>query len=317
MNAELGIAGAALVISIVAGWYTVRQFLLKAGTRVHGSFSVASSITCEDKYVSRVKLYNLKDRAVAVFKIYLQLGHGSYLEIDDFETSPLILQPFTAWHRDYEPIEMYTINARRVDIEALFESKRIRPRLVLSTADGKYIVKSWIRAWNPFVLFFQNYATAIIQPRRSHFEGKSYGSNAKFIVEVTRNDGEREVVPIYSSDHSIRKFRSFRLTADSLSSARALEEFLLEQAVAGSLPCRDLRVHDLESWRAEAYEERKKPTLRLEPHSWFRYHVLGRVGTRLENWRLRRENRARHEEALAKARVLKKRQPSGSEQRVV
>jgi hypothetical protein len=300
---DTAIAGTALVISLVAGSYTVRSFLLKAGTRIRGSFSITSSITCDDKYVSDVTLYNMKDRAVVVLKILLQLGRGYYIELDNFESSPLILHPFEAWHREYEPIEMYTVNMRRINLEELLDSKQVKRRLVLSTADGRYVVRDWIRSWNPDMLFFQNNAAAIIRPRRSQFDGKSYGSNALYIVEVTRADGEREVVPIYRSDHSSRKFRQFQLTAEALGSARRLEEFLLTQAIAELLPCRDLRVHDLETWRATVYEERANPPVKLTPNSWFRYHVLGRLGSRLETLLQRRENRARHKAALGRAKV--------------
>lgn len=300
---DTAIAGTALVISLVAAWYTARSFLLKTGTRIRGSFGITSSITCDDRYVSHVTLYNMKDRAVVVLKILLQLGRGYYIELDDFETSPLILRPFEAWHREYDPIEMYTVNMRRINLQDLLDSRRVKRRLVLSTADGRYNVRDWIRSWNPDMLFFQNNAAAIIRPRRSKFDGKSYGSNALYVVELTRADGEREVVPIYRSDHSIRKFRQFQLTAEALESPKHLEEFLLTQAIAGLLPCRDLKVHDLETWRASIYEERANPAIKLTPNSWFRYHVLGRLGSRLETFLQRRENRARHKQALARAKA--------------
>ena len=34
------------------------------------------------------------DRAVVIFQIFLEVGHGSYIEIEDFENEPLVLEPF-------------------------------------------------------------------------------------------------------------------------------------------------------------------------------------------------------------------------------
>jgi hypothetical protein len=295
------IAGVTLIISTIAAWYSARAFFLKRGIRIQGSYTIATSISCSDKYVSDITLYNVKDRAIVVFKIILQLGYGFYIELDNYENEPLILQPFEAWHRKYDPIDMYTMNLGRIDLKELMNSAKVRSRLILSTAEGKYEVRSWIRTWDPDEVFFRNYATSIVQARRSTFEGSAYGSNARFVVELSRTDGQRSFIPIYPSDISIRKFRHFRLTPESIQSRQRLEEFLLEQAIAGLLPCRDLAVHDLELLRAEAYDESKRPTVSARPLTWFQYHVAGRIATWLENRRLRRLNKARHQQALAQS----------------
>ena len=54
---------------------------------------MCSSVSCSDNYISSLTLENLKDRAVVILKIYLRLGHGYFVEIEDFENSPLILRP--------------------------------------------------------------------------------------------------------------------------------------------------------------------------------------------------------------------------------
>jgi len=103
-------------------------------------------------------------------------------------------------------------------------------------------------------------------------------------------------------DYSIQKFRKFRLTRESLGSKTALEELLLEQAVAGLLPIRDLKVHDLETWRDEVYDsERKKPAVVAHPQSWIVYKLLGPLVTRCKDWKLRRENRTAQKRQLAEA----------------
>lgn len=291
MTNDTAITLGALVISVAALWYTVRTFALKAGTKLKGSFGITSSVSCADKYVSDVTLYNLKDRAVVVFGILLELGRGYYIELDDFEGEPLILRPFEAWHRSYDPIELYAVSMRRVSLEHLLDNTKVRKRLVLSTADGKYVVKDWIRTWNPIMLFFKNNAAAVITPYRSGFRGKAYGENALYVIEFVRADGATEVVPVYRGDDRIQKFRQFRLTPESLASAVKLEEYLLEQAVAGLVQCKDVKVHDLATWREEAYKDFAGDPLVLPVNTWFRYHVMGRLNNVVQSYHMKRANR--------------------------
>src|SRR5256885_5901106 len=98
------IASLALFVSCAAAWFTLKMLLLKSGLELRGSYSLQSSIYCDDKIVGSVTIENCKDRSIALFNIFLQVGHNYYIELDDFETKPLILQPFEVLHREYEPI---------------------------------------------------------------------------------------------------------------------------------------------------------------------------------------------------------------------
>jgi hypothetical protein len=220
----------ALIVSIIALVYTARAYWLKSGTDIRGLFTICSSIHCEDNYVQSITLENLKDRAVVVFKVYLKVGHNYFVEIDDFEEAPLILKPFEAFRKEYGPIDLYSVSSRRILINDLLDRKRVKRQLVLSTSDGRYNVKSHINHWDPIIDFFKNYMTAVIRPMRSTFKGKSYGGNAKYIVEFKIEPGKEEVVAIYPRDHEIKRFKDFRLTKESLDSKDSLEEFLYDKA---------------------------------------------------------------------------------------
>ena len=74
-----------LIAAITAAVYSFRSFRLKSGIEVRGFFSRTSSIAAEDQYISEVTLENMKERAVVIFGIYLEVGHGCYIEIDNFE----------------------------------------------------------------------------------------------------------------------------------------------------------------------------------------------------------------------------------------
>lgn len=305
--ATLVVAVLTFIAAVVAAVYAFFTYRLKSGIEIRGSYSLMSSIAAEDQYIGEVTLENLKDRAVVIFKIFLEVSHGYYIEIDDFDDKPLILGPFEAFRRQYEPIDLYSVGMHRIRIDNLLGDKKTRRRLVLSTSQGRYNVAHHIDRWDPVADFFRNYATAIVRPLRSTFKGRSYGSGTKYIVELVTDGGKKEVIPIYPRDHQVKKFRSFNLTPESLKSREALETYLLERAAAGELRCSDFTVLDLEQWRREVYHDHNKKIFQAVPRGWFAYNVLGWFVTRWEDLRLSRSNRAnqrRHREALqAKARA--------------
>jgi hypothetical protein len=299
---SLGMSVTAVLIALIATSFTIRAFRLKSGLSLRGSYSTTSSISCDDKYISSVTVENLKDRSVVIFKIFLRVGQSYYIELEDFEEEPFVLRPFEVLHREYEPIDHYSTGTKRVSLNELLEAKNVRRRLVLSTSSGRYVIKRWVDRWDPLHLLFKNHLTGIIQPIRSTFDGKAYGSNAKFVVTVTMSDGRKEVIPIHGSSHRFKVFRGFYLTEESLRSRDALEEFLLERAIAGDLSCADLSVFDLEAWRNQAYRDSNDVIELKRPIGWITYHLMGRVFTWWRERMRRRENRARQKKRLARLR---------------
>ncbi len=282
----------ALIVSIIALVYTIKTYLLKSGANVRASFGMcSSSVSCEDQYVTTVTLENLKDRAIVIFKIYLKIGHNYFLEVEDFGKDPLILKPFEAFKKEYDSIDLYSINMNRISLNKLFDDKKIKKRIVLSTSDGKYIVTSGIKHWDPVHDFFKNHLTAVIQPRRTIYKGRAYGINTKYIIDIKAEDGREEVIPIYPRDHEIKKFRKFQLTKECLESKEALEAYLYEQVGSGVLNCTEFTVHDMETWLKEAYESERKKTIEAEYYSWIFYKIFGPLLTKYSNYRLRQKNK--------------------------
>jgi len=294
MNSIVSIVTAfvALIVSIIALVYTGKAYLLKSGAYIRGSYSICSSISCDDKYINNVILENLKDRAVVIFKIYLKLGHNYFIEIDDFESAPLILRPFEVFNKEYDPIDLYSVGMRRILLNDLLDNKSVKQKIVLSTSEGKYIVKERINYWDPISNFFKNYMTAIIRPMRSTYKGKSYGSNAKFIVEFKMESGKDEVIPIYPRDYMIKKFKHFKLTKEVLESKEVLEEYLYEKFIEGSLNCADITVYEMESWRKEIYESKSNKSITAKYQNWFMYYIVGRIATIFYDYRLKKQNKS-------------------------
>lgn len=284
----------AMIISITALIYTVKTYLLKSGANVRGSFGMcSSSVACEDQYVTSITLENLKDRAIVIFKIFLKVGHNYYVEVEDFSGEPLLLKPFEVYQKDYGPIDLYSINMSRIDLNDLLSNRKIKKRIVLSTSDGKYVVSSWIRRWDPVYDFFSNHLTAAVHPRRATYKGKSYGINAKYIVEIKTESGKEEVIAIYPRDYETKKFRSFRLTKDALASKEALEMYLYDQVGKGLFNCVEITVYDTGAWFAEAYEMESKATIKAKYYGWFIYRLVGPAITKLSDFRLQRKNKKR------------------------
>ena len=225
-----------------------------------------------------MRLENLKDRPISIYKIYLEVGHGLYIEVEDFTENPLTLGVYSVYHKKYDPIEFYSAGMRRVT--GFLDGKKTRQRILLTTSQGRYYPKRRTNTFNdPFLdTILKNYTTGVVLPVRWLHKGRCYGSEAKFVVTFANADGEDEVVAIYPRDHEIRKFRNFSLTQEAIESKQALEGFLQEQVTAGKLSCLDIDVIDLEAYRQEAFKDYPE-TIIVTPQGWFSHKIIGRCLT--------------------------------------
>src|SRR4029077_11606216 len=128
-------------ISYAAGYLAYRGYTRKSGLRLRGSYGTTSTVECADDFVRQVTIENLKDRAVTIFAIYLRLGYNVYVVVEEFGNTPLILKPFETYHKEYDAIEFYTFNMRRLSIDELLKNPTVPRRLILSTSDGRYVVR--------------------------------------------------------------------------------------------------------------------------------------------------------------------------------
>ncbi len=282
----------ALIVALIALIYTAKTYLLKSGLKVRGTYTMTSSISCEESYVSSVTIENLKDKAIVIFKIFLKIGSCYYIEIDKFEDKPLIIDPFEAFHKEYDPIVYYDVWTKRILLESLLKDDKIKKRLVLKTTDGKYKVKTYTKYWDPTMYsLIKNNFTAVVRPIRMQFNDRAYGGNVRFLAEIISENKESEVIAIYPRDHERKKFKSFKLTKESIESKDALEAYLSEKREDGSLSCNSFKVFDLEKWRKENYKLEQKKVIQAVSIGRFKYHILGRISTIIEDYKLRAKNR--------------------------
>jgi hypothetical protein len=289
---SLSLSVTSLSIATLAFVIAVKNYRRKAGMYVRGSLTVASGRASNDPYVAEVLLENLKDRAVTIFAIYLKLGVNYYIELENLEENPLVLKAFETYRKKFGPIEFYGVNGNKINLREVFATAKAKKRLVLSTSDGKYVVPSSLRRWNPVEDYFRNQWTAIIKPVHSIFKDIYVGGNIAYVIEIVGTDGHEEIMPIHPKDYELKIFREFSLTQEALSSKQTLEEFLKGKMDEGKLPCKEFKVHDLADWRKIAHEfYAGGNTIDAEYIGRFRYYVMGRIFTRYSAWKIGRENK--------------------------
>jgi hypothetical protein len=288
----------ATIASCLGLYWGYRRFLLKEGVRIRGNWVTASSIQCEGSFVSRVILENCKDRAVTIYDIFLQLDHGYFIKIEGFEGSPLILKGFETYQKDFDPIDFYSINACKVDIEPIMRDVSVTKRLVLSTSHGRYVVRKRIKRWDPNYLYFSNHYAGVVHTKRATYKGKGYGGNVAYFVHFHSDDGTENIVPIYPSDFQIQKFRGFQLTEESLKSKSALIDHLTNCASEGTLRSIKFEVYSVAEMKDDDSWFYREGTLPLAKIGLFRFHVLGRYYTWLSGRRMKKENRKLARQAI-------------------
>lgn len=228
-------------------------------------------------YISSLTLENVKDRSIAIFKIYLRLGYNYYIELENLEDSPLILKPFETYSKQYDPIDFYQVNLMRIRLNSLLTSNK--HKVVLSTSDGRREIKEFINKWDTLSELRKNHLAAVIRPIRATFRDRCYGSKVKFIIEFELRDGGEQIVPIYPWDQGTIKFGNIGLTRESLDSRESLEKLIEEHIENGSLTCTSAKVHDMEEFRRETFRDFDRIVIDGESPGWFAYYVKGRINT--------------------------------------
>lgn len=289
---SLTMAIASFVIASFAVFLAFRGDRRKTGMDIRCDFAVSSAIWSKEPWVSKVRLENVKDRSVVIYKIYLEIGHGLYIEVEDLTDNPLTLGPYDVYQKEYDPIEFYAYSLSR--LTGLLDDKTKRRRIVLTTSQGRHIPKSGTQTFDDpfFDAIRKNFSTGIAYPLRLPYKGQNYGSEAKYVLTLTGHDRKEEVIPIYPHDYEVKTIRDVSLTRESLESKQALECFLEKQIRARTAPFISFEVVDLEAFRRTAFEDYSR-SFAVVHQGWFSYHVVARLMTIWENWNQRRKNKKR------------------------
>lgn len=289
-SADLYISISALFIAITALIYTVKTYILKSGLKIRCGLSTCSTIDCNDKYISSITLENIKDRATVIFKIYLRLDSNVYVEIEDFSDKPLILKPFEVYYKEYDPLLFYSSGTQLVKIDHLLVNRKIKRDIILSTTQGKYKVKANISGWDAITTSLKNYYTLAIKPYRLEYKNKSYGSNIRYLIDLKYDDGNERVIPV-NKNKEYRVFKKVDFTDIALRSKDDLKKFMLKKKREGKFSFSKIKIIDF----AEAFEQ-SKGSQKTDPYiaetcGYFRYKVIGKIVTIIEDLKLKRKNK--------------------------
>lgn len=278
------VSSTALVISTTAATIAWLNFRRKSSLNLRGVHTIKFSNECDDAYVSSIAIENLKDRAVSIYAVYLRISRGYYLLIEDFRDSPQILRAYETLTKSYEPIEYYVSHGYRTAIQAVLNKRIHKHRLVVSTSEGKYVVKEPPKTWTPTNDFFRNGLTTTVVAHRGMYEGKVIGGNTKYIVKLTAAGDKTQTLLIHRLDYKLQPFEDIRLTEASLRSADALTALFQAHIAAGRLAAESVEVLDLDELRRERRTLLSNEVFEAKPIGWFKYHVIGPLKSRYRRW---------------------------------
>lgn len=288
---SLPISLLAFIVGFATLIYTVKLFYMKKGIDVRCSYSLCSSIDCDDKYISDFILENRKDKSIVIFHTYLKIGHNYYLELENFEKKPLIIKPFEVYTKKFDPILFYSASMKRIKLDKLLDNKKVKKKILLYTTEGTYEVKANINLSNPIILFFKNYTTAIISPRRLNYEDKSYGINTKFLVEFVSNDGQKEILPLQESSYKY-KYNGFTLNKEALISKENLENFFNELSNEEIFKnVTKINVIDYKNETTKIVNQLDKTKIiEAKYYSYFHYAIVGKIITIIDDIKMKSTN---------------------------
>lgn len=291
------IALIALLVSILAIYFTAKSYWLKRGAFVRGSYSLMSSVNTDHKYVPEITLENLKDRSIVIFSIYIQPARNLYLELETFEDEPIILAPFEVIRRSYDPVDEYSFNSTKFDINGLFDQSSKRPKIILSTTDGKLTVKKWVKNWNPVHDWFNNHGIITLHPLRTTFDGKAYGSNILYLVKLFKDKKLIQTIPLNPRESQYKWFKDLGATSETLLTTEAVAKVFEDAIAEGTLAATSVEIVDLQKILKERYEDYDQDRKTVKKMSWFELRVLAKLCTILSERRNRKTNKARNQKA--------------------
>jgi hypothetical protein len=295
------------VVAVIATVFAAAQHNLKTSTKISATSGSGSSAYYRDEYVTSVVLENHRDKAEAIFGIYLRLGRNLYITLEDFQETPLILPPFEIVQRNYQPISGYGCNGYSVDInKVLGNSKKWPKRIVLATSRGKYITKKWKKGWNPIVDSLLNNNIVTLETYSAEYqplngEMRTVPSNALYIVRYKNDDGERQQSIVCSGKSAWLNDKRFAITPGCLKDKDSL---LFHLQSTSSLDGKGVDRSSFEIImvseipEVKRYKEHYTERASFLPSNSIIMNIVGRAFAFIDQLRLDRNNHDRHAKGM-------------------
>ena len=267
----------AVLISVFALGFAAKSDRRKTGTDIRCTYSLSQSMVSRETWVTDLSLQNGKDRSVAIYHIYLEIGHGFFVEVEDLASSPVVLEPYGTWFREYDPVDAYVGNLRRWT--EIFERWPKRIRILLITSEGRHFAKlPKATLAPPQYGLFKNQATVTVSPQRLTIRGRYYGTKARYLCAITDGAGQQREFPVYEDAITNQMENQLIISDEILGSADNVRAFLRAELLAGRLDGVMVEVFDL-SPNIDSMNRRYFSSERYLPLGWFEYRVVHRLVT--------------------------------------
>ena len=284
---SLFISFVALIISLIALKYTISRHALKNGEKAQGYASFALGTESDEPYVHEVFIQNLKDKALIIHGIYVEVSASLTIVVEECEESdPIIVKPFEFYKKKYDPVDCYTFSSTPVDmsiaLKGILFSKKT-PKLVLNTFNGKVIVKQRKFKWHPLSAYFKNRYRKIFHPKRLYIKDVAFGKNCNYLVKISRKEQKDENILIYENTYQNMWFSNIGGSRKDLYSAETLSSLFNKAKENGLAKFDRVEVIDLQKEYKEInsphHEVRKKP--KVYNHSNIFVSTIGLAHTKI------------------------------------
>lgn len=151
INMLTSAAGLSIIVAFLALWLTLENFLRKTSLNISGklefyNYKAQKSGYSYDTSLSSFQLNNYKDKTVVIYRAYLSLRNGLYIQILDASKNPILLKAYDTHLEKLDMSFYYKLNNEFKVIQDLDISKA---KLYLDTNEGKYKVRNGRKAWIP------------------------------------------------------------------------------------------------------------------------------------------------------------------------
>ncbi|MFZ6665634.1 hypothetical protein [Peijinzhouia sedimentorum] len=262
----------AFAVAFIAMYYTRESYILKKGANFRGTVVVSADYKSSQPYISQYIIENLKDRSIAIYGVFLKIGRGSFLELENFNDKPFILKGFESHISNLGIVYRYLSGQNVIDLrEILIKGKY---NLILSTSEGKYTIEAKTEKWDPHKEIWKNIYTDILIADRYSDNGIQFGDKTKYIVKVNYSSGKKDVWPVLKIKANTQLAAPIKLTEKAVSSKSNLEIYLRE--VYKSTDIESINVIDFDEFvkNHELLPIREK--VKFKPNSFFEYEIRGR-----------------------------------------
>lgn len=130
-----------IVIAMVAVWFAFREWNSKKGHSLEVIYSVSYSCYQQPK-ISDLWIYNKKNKIEVITEINVLFGANWVLQLKEFSNNAFILNPNEMKKVDLDPVSIYAVNCKPVNMKSIFQNPKIKKTFFLTTPDGRIKAKN-------------------------------------------------------------------------------------------------------------------------------------------------------------------------------